>query len=67
MNTVGTSWLVCRQFYKNCERFAREEEARAYASKLAEKCLGEKVEVFCCVSNVFVDLPVVTISEQEQS
>ena len=65
MNTVGIAWLVCRQYQKNCERFAFEGEARVYADKLAARFIGEKIEVFACVSNVYADIPVVTVSTRD--
>lgn len=62
MNTVGIAWLVVRQFRKEGERFAFEGEARTYAAKLAARLPDEKIEVFACVSNVFAEIPVTTVS-----
>lgn len=59
MNTTGKAWLVCRQFYDRGTRFLSREEAIAYATALAKRTSGERVEVFECVSNYMASIPVI--------
>lgn len=62
VNTIGKSWIVTQQFHKSGERFAKLEEAELYASVLTKKVLGERVEIFECTKNYFIDLPLTVVS-----
>ena len=63
INSVGVAWIVCPQFHKTGERFTNEREAREYAKALANRLGGEPVEIFECVSNLYVDIPIVEVNK----
>lgn len=63
MNTVKTGYIVVRQFYKAGERFTNAEDATRYAEQLAKRIAPERVEIFECVENLFVDMPVMRQTE----
>ena len=66
MNTAKSAWLVGRQFSKTFERFTDKNEAENFAQHYAKRVFPEKVEVFECVNNVFLDVPVSVVSEADK-
>lgn len=66
MNTAGKAWIVTRQYYQRGERFLDEQDAKTYAKILAQKIAPERVEVFECTENVFVNMPVTTETKGEE-
>lgn len=57
-NTVGKTWIVTRYGYRRGERFHDEKKANEYAALLAQRIAPERVEIFVCVANAVVDMPV---------
>ena len=66
MNTVKTGYIVVRQFYKAGERFTNWEEATRHAECLAKRIAPERVEIFECIENLFVDIPVIRQTEIQE-
>ncbi|MFT8276135.1 hypothetical protein ACMSSJ_11410 [Kerstersia gyiorum] len=63
-NTAGKAWIVTRQHYNAGARWHNKADAETYAKALAKRIPGERVEIFQCIENVFVDMPLV-VEQQE--